>query len=220
MNLHELNLAKHQYQNDQVVLLPYLKTPGVFPDDLWPRIHARLMDDGTVSTIFPGMGMFSAQDLDRHMKRQPAVLYVIKPDTLVGFGWITQSEGPDGARKAAFGFAFFRSTWGTALVRDLCFLSLAWWFEELKIEILYGSLLKTNRMATNFSRNFGFKDVGDLPMFFVVGGKLVDGHLICLKKSDFMPRYEFHRSTWNEAAVSPAVRSNGKLHLEGKKQWA
>lgn len=213
MTIDDLNLKTHPYQNDEVLLLPYYQKGKAFPEDLFQRIHAQLISDAILDTIF--CGMTDAHDFKTwyaYISKKPVVLYIVKPDTLVGFGWAAESEGIDGARKMAFGFGFFRSAHGTQLVRDLCFLSLRWWFEELGANILYASSLKTNHMAVNFSRNFGFEYLCELPMFFLYGDKLVDGHLICLKRDDFRPIYEewlANRGTWKGLGG----KVNGAVHL-------
>lgn len=192
----------YQYQTDKVLLLPYKDHRHVFPDDLFVHLYAHMLKDQTLDTVFAGMPQVTLNRFVAYLSKQPVVIYLIKPNDVVGFGWITQSEGIDGARKASFGFTFFRKYWGTELVRDLCWLSLAWWFHELRVDILYATSLKKNRLAINFSRNFGFSHVGVLPMFFEKDGALVDGTLIYLKRSDFDPRYESWRMSHESVKVS------------------
>lgn len=185
----------YYYQTDKVILLPYKDHRDVFREDLLVHMYAQLLKDGTLDMVFAGMPNVTLNRFVSYLSKQPVVIYVIKPNNVVGFGWVTQAEGVDGARKGSFGFTFFRKYWGTEMVRDLCWLSLHWWFHVLKIDILYATSLRTNRLATNFSRNFGFSFIGVLPMFFEKQGRLVDGTLICLKKSDFDPHYEFWRQS-------------------------
>lgn len=190
MNLEDLNLRTHEYQTDRVVLLPYVKSK--FPPDLLARLHSRLIEDGTLETVFTGMR--DARDFEQwngYMSKQPIVLFVRKPDSIIGAGWVSEVQGVDNARKAAFGFWLYRSSWGTKEGHDLCRFALRWWFETFRIDILYATSLKTNRLAINFAlRRFGFRKLCDLPMFFTQGKSLVDGTLICLKKTDFDVVYE------------------------------
>jgi hypothetical protein len=193
MNISDLNLGSHPYQTAETILLPYIKSK--FAPDLMEQLHRRLIADDTLTTVFSGMP--NAHDFSAwhgYLSKLPVVLYVRKPDTILGAGWLAQAEGTAGQRKGAFGFWFFRSAWGTQYVRDLCWLSLRWWFEEMDTVILYATSLKTNRLAVNFSRNFGFCKLCDLPLFFLQGQKLVDATLIVLKKTDFDPLYEKWRS--------------------------
>lgn len=186
----EQRLAGHYYQTDKVILVPYLDHRKAFPEGFLASLYCQMAKDGTLETVFAGMPEVTLNRFVSYLSSHPVVVYMIKPNDVVGFGWITQSEGKDGARKASFGFTFFRKYWGTLLVRDLCWFSLRWWFHELNIDILYATLLSANRMATNFSRIFGFHKVGTLPMFFQKGDRLLDGTLICLKRDDFDPLYE------------------------------
>ena len=180
----------HYYQTDQVILLPYFDHRGAFPEDFLVHLYSQMMEDGLLETVFAGMSRVTLNKFVVYLSSHPTVIYIEKPGNVVGFGWVAQSEGIDGARKASFGFTFFRKYWATKRVRDLCWFSLRWWFTELKVDVLYATSLRSNRLATNFSRIFGFNRIGDLPMFFQKGDSLVDGTLICLKRYDFDPLYE------------------------------
>lgn len=193
MRLEDLNIGnreEHPYQTDSVVLMPYIKTR--FDPELMPRLHARLVADGTLRTVFSSMEDPEVyENWWGYMSKQPIVLFVRKPDTIIGAGWISQAEGKDGGRKAAFGFWVYRESWGTTEAHDLCRFALKWWFEVFRVDILYATSLKTNRLAVNFSRRrFGFQKLCDLPMFFPENGGLVDATLICLKKTDFDVVYD------------------------------
>ncbi len=197
LKISDLNLADFKYQTEEVILLPFSgKYRYLFPSDLLAKLHGRLVADETLAQVFAGMN--DREDVDKwvpYMDKQPIVLYIEKPGTVTGFGWITESQGIDGARKAAFGFWFVKQAWGTQRVRDLCWLSLRWWFEELNVNILYATSIRANRMAVNFSRIFGFKYLCLLPMFFVQNGKMDDAHLICLKREDFRPKFDLWRES-------------------------
>jgi len=190
VNLNDLNLSTHEFQTDRVILLPYVKSK--FHPELLQQLHWRLIEDGTLETVFSGMT--NAADFDNwrgYMDKQPIVLFVRKPDVIIGAGWVSEVQGIDGARKGAFGFWIYRTSWGTQEGHDLCRFALKWWFETFKIDILFATSLKTNRLAINFARRrFGFQKLCDLPMFFTQGNRLVDATLICLKKDDFDVVYD------------------------------
>lgn len=207
MNLSDLSLGSHEYQTPEVILLPYLKSK--FPPDFLERLHRQLIKDNILKTVYTGMP--DAEDFSAwkaYMEKQPIVLYIIKPDRLVGYGWLSEVQGVPGQRKGAFGFLFFREAWGTKFVRDLCWLSLRWWFHELDTAILFATSLKTNKLAVNFSRIFGFQKIGDLPMFFLQDGRLVDAVLIYLKKTDFDVVYDRWRSGIPENKLQARAKSN------------
>jgi RimJ/RimL family protein N-acetyltransferase len=218
LKITDLNLDDFEYQTEQVLLLPYNgKFKDLFPPDLFHRLHARLIQDGTLWKVFPGF--YECDNVDKwvqYVQKQPVVLYIVKPNEVVGFGWITEVQGVDGARKAAFGFWFVRKAWGTQLVRDICWFSLQWWFKELKIDVLYATSLRTNKLAINFSKNFGFEFLCHLPMFFGMGGRLVDATLICLKRDSFTPRFEFWRDN-REVTKPVGIKPNGGLHLPAER---
>lgn len=195
----------HYYQTDKVILLPYIDHRQAFPDGFLVNLYEQMKADGLLETVFAGMSDVTCNKFVSYLSTHPMVVYIIKEEmNCVGFGWVAQSEGITGARKGSFGFTFFRKYWGTQMVRDLCWLSLRWWFHELKIDVLYATSLRTNRLATNFSRIFGFEKIGNLPMFFQKGDKLVDGTLICLKKTNF----DFLYDAWYQSQESSKVSGN------------
>lgn len=197
--------ANHPYRTDKVLLLPYLDSQQVFPEDFLVRLYRQTRDEGLIETVFAGTPNFNLNRFISFMSARPIVLYIQHPNDVAGYGFISQSEGVDGARKAAFGFLFFKKYRGTVHVRDLCTLSLAWWFYELNTDILYATSLKTNRLAWNFAKKvFGFTFLCDLPMFFCDGGRLADAVLMCLKREDFTPQY----NRWKQMQAFKQVPSN------------
>ncbi len=74
---------------------------------------------------------------------------------------------------ATFGFNFFKEYWGKEEIRDLVMLGLAYWFRELKVDVLHGITLEDNFLARNFSRRFGFLDVCVIQNFCIVKGSYV-----------------------------------------------
>ena len=183
-------VLEYPYQTDKVVLLPYSeKHVAVFPEDFLGRLYFRLQEEHTLHRIFPGMQMNHMSAFVTYMsKMKGLVICCIKTETKpepVGFGWLPEVDGVDGARKAAVGFGFFRRAWGTPELRSLSRMMLWNWHHDLKIDMLFGCTLRTNALAKKIAYEMGFELVGDIPMFYVQNGKLLDATLLALSKPKF-----------------------------------
>ena len=79
-----------------------------------------------------------------------------------GLGWLnsfTVLHGKSDWRKAELGEAFFRGV-GMHETEQFGRLMLTWAFDELKMDVLFGSTPEPNRAAVLFARRMGFKMIG------------------------------------------------------------
>lgn len=188
--------AGWKYQTPRSVLVPYnANQKAFFPEMFLPALYGRLKEDDLLSVTFPGDSMDHLNKFVSYFTdvRHPLLIGNIVTDGVVGeqagVGWICESAGSDGARKASFGFVFFRKFWGTVEARELSWFMLAWWFHELNIDILYGTGLLSNGLARNFAQNFGFTHLCTLPKFFYGKSELHDASLSCLERPTFDERF-------------------------------
>jgi hypothetical protein len=185
--------ADWPYQNRETVLLLYSqKHTDVFPETFLVSLYFRLKEDGLLDIIFPGMEMNHLNQFVSYMSKVQGfcVCCLKNPDGApkpVGLGWITEVQGPMWQRRGAFGFGFYKEVWGRWAHADLSMMMLRYWFEEMGFAVLYGTTL--NPVAKNYSKRFGFKQIGILPKFFVRNGMMTDGHLISLEKPEFHRYY-------------------------------
>jgi RimJ/RimL family protein N-acetyltransferase len=187
-----------QYQTDRVVIVPYDKARSVFPPEFLGRLYFETKNEGLFKTVFPEWPDPTFNEFIAYLNNRPLLLYCIKQPEgkehlVAGYGFIEESSGSPENRKASFGFMIFKKYRGTKEVRELIWECLRFWFQELSIQVLYGTSLRSNRVATNFSRQFGFKELCVLPGFFLCGEERQDGRLVCLERMDFMKLYEQHR---------------------------
>ena len=190
-----------EYQTAKAILVPYCQNnTEFFREEFIATLYFRLRDEGTISTIFPGSRISHMNDFVAMMRG--AIGFVVPCLKVegkvvpVGLGWLPEVDGIDGARKAMLGFGFFKEMWASRekvqLHVDLSFLMLAYWFQECKVDIIYGTTL--NPKARNYSRRFGFSKPYVLPKFFCQDGKLVPATLIHLERETFFPYYRQWRS--------------------------
>lgn len=188
-----------EWQNHRAVILPYVESNlAVFPEDFLARMYYRLKAEGTLAMSFPGMDVAHLNKFISYMS-SPRLGFVIcclktpKKPHPVGWGFLTECDGPEGGRKASFGFGFFKEIHGRREHVDLSMFMLGYWFKEFQIDQLYGTTL--NPLALNYSKRFGFERLCVLPKFF--SGR--DANLITLTPETFLPYY----SSWKMAATPP-----------------
>lgn len=177
------------YQDENVLLVPYVDgTPcPYFNENFLFWLHSRCKADNLLDILFPGMPAMTVAKFVGYLSGRPIMVGFRKSDLeVLGFGFLMEVEGKDGARKATVGFCFFRKWWGSSLIRDISRITLRWWFCEAKITILFGSTLWRNRLAWRFARGLGFESVGRVPMFFCKNGILEDMHFVYLTADRFL----------------------------------
>ena len=187
-------LLSWPYQTERAILVPYSgEAKKQFSQDFLCQQYVRLLREDILDTVFPEGPITLNQFIAYCLEKPVQVLCKNDVQTGVlpvcGFGWLYDWAGPEGARMSKVGFAFYREYWGTPLVRELGDLLLRWWLNECKVDVLYGTMLKTNRLALNFSQRFGFKELCVLPSFFFRDGKRIDGRLVCLERENYRPYY-------------------------------
>jgi hypothetical protein len=201
-----LNLESWAYQTPNAVMVPYrAAATSFYPEDFLVSLYYRLVEQDLLTVIFPGMAISHLNKFINFMSTHACVICFTKDGNRItdtaGFGYIPETDGVDGARKASFGFGFFREHHATQEARTLSWFMLAFWLIELKIDVLFGTTLKSNGLARNFSLNFGFKNHVDIPKLFFREDELQDATVMLLEKEDFIPRYESWRETWEAAEV-------------------
>ncbi len=216
MTDNSLNTSDWAYQTQDVIMVPYREDGNrFFPETFMVSLYQRMQQQDLVNLIFPGMGITHLHKFIAFVNTHPFLVgFVRNPATgeivdTAGFGYITESDGVDGARKAAFGFGFFKEWHGTKEVRSLGWFFLAFWMKNLKIDVLFGMTLKANRLARNFSYNFGFRGHADIPKLFFRNGELQDATIMYLLREDFDPLFDQWREEYVYQPGEEAVAVGG-----------
>jgi RimJ/RimL family protein N-acetyltransferase len=66
---------------------------------------------------------------------------------------------------------------------------------DLRINVIYGIQVVSNYPARNFALRLGFREVGILPKYHYIDGRLEDARVLMLVDEDYLPG--FYR--WKEA---------------------
>lgn len=196
-------IKNYPYQNHRCVILPYdEKQTWLFPEEFLGRVYMRLKSEGLLAVSFPAMDMSHLNRFISYVSNIKLGFYIcclktIKKPHPVGWGYLTEVDGLEGARKASFAFGYFREIHGRREHIDLDMFLLRAWFSEFKIDQLYGTTL--NPLALNYSKRFGFQRLCVLPKFF--SGK--PASLITLTPETFKTYYD----AWQISSTPPPVEA-------------
>ena len=189
------------YQTPALAVVPYMPGTPVYLDNTLPYLYGKTRDEGKLPLVFQEDGFNLGKFVAFFEKRQTmqCLCHVDDEKNLlpVGYAWVDTPSGVDGARGVICGFCFFKEARRTS--RDLGRLGLAYWFEDLKIDIVHGVILEQNTPAVNYAKKLGFKPVAYVPKWRYVGGFLTGVHVLQLEKNDFMGG--FHEWFSNQKAV-------------------
>lgn len=193
----EIQAARPEtYSTDRVFLLPYSPSQPPFCSaegelqDMLSYLYKRTKDDGLLDVLFTGMEPPSKDRFIHMLWPKPMVVAFLRKDDgaapeAIGYGWLMEIEGDPGTRKANFGFTMFKQYWGTEEIRDAAKLSLRWWFEEMRCDVLFGPTLRRNLLAQHFAEEMGFRKVAEIPMFFCGSNGLETCVLVSMTKEEF-----------------------------------
>lgn len=176
------------YQNERVALIPYASQWPVFPDGLLGHLYLRTKQDKRLELVFDHGINFDKFVTYLSKKSLALQIYCLKTeDQLIpcGYCWVDDFAGAEGARRAMFGLCFFKEYRGRPEVAELGWLSLAYWFRELHIDVLYGITMASNLQALLFARRFSFTTIGTCPRFLYRQGELTDAKVVLLERERF-----------------------------------
>ena len=186
------------YGTKTLQVCPYMKGTPVYLDETLPFLYRQTRQEQKIEQTFCGddfnLGQFVA------FFEKLGVMQVLceveensrlKP---VGYSWMSNPHGIDGARSAACGFCFFGNASKRSSARDLARLAIAYGIIDLKINVGHGIQLASNVQAQNFARRVGFKFVGTVPKYHYFRGELVDASIMVVEDVDFLPKFEEWKS--------------------------
>ena len=180
------------YGTKSLQVCPYMPGTPVYRDNTLPFLYEKTKEEGKMTTVFCGDDLNLEKFITFFVKRQTMqVLCKVRPNkTLipVGYCWVDNPVGVDGARSVTCGFCFFKE--GIRVCVDLGRLGLAYWFEDLKIDVVHGILLESNDPGMRYALRLGFLDWGVVPDRHCLNGTLVGARIMIRWGSQFMAEFQ------------------------------
>jgi hypothetical protein len=182
------------YQTEALGVFPYMPGTPVYRDGMLPFLYTKAREAGKIEMIFCGDDLNMDAFVDFfHKRKTMQVLGRIEEDKTirpVGFSWLDNPVGVDGARAALCGFGFFDDAGKTSDARDLGRLGLAYWMVAMKVDVIHGIMLESNIAAKNFAEHLGFKQVAIVPKRHFHNGALEGARVTMIEKNDYLPGFE------------------------------
>jgi RimJ/RimL family protein N-acetyltransferase len=182
-----------EYQTDRALIVPYVPSePSYkFPEEFLAGLYLQTRNEGLLRRTFPGQGdqhKYSMNWFISYFYGRTMIIPMIKPGEVTGFAWMYDMDVGN-FRKGSVGVCFFRKYWGDDIITDLARLGLKWFFKELGLYTIYGTIAGWNRVSMRFGKRLGFEPCGCLPRFFLnPDGSVSDNHLVVLKREEFLGR--------------------------------
>jgi Acetyltransferase (GNAT) domain len=185
----KLESWKHQDEH-AFLLIGTRQTYGPVLEKILVASYLQMEKDGTVHASLTGMDMNLTKFLGLFDRRQVLIGLEKETNKVVGLGWLWAVEGQPPATKASIAYCFFKEFWGGQAIKSLARLSIDFWFNELGVNVLFGSIVDSNRLALRFCKNLGFKTIIDVPYMFSTQGAFEHGMLVIQTKEEWLKRAE------------------------------
>ena len=181
------------YGTKNLQVCPFMDGTPVYLDGMLPHLYYKTREENNIATTFCGqdktLGQFVAYF--EALKTLQVCCEVEEEGKLVpvGFTWVANPYGVDGARAAQPGMCFFGGAGKRGTAQSLAKLALAYAMVALRINVLLGEQVYSNYAARNFALRLGFKEVARIPNRHVIDGRFEDGRVVMLKDEDFLPKF-------------------------------
>lgn len=193
------------YQVEGLAVVPYMRGTPVWRDGVLPDLYRMTRDEGKIETVFCGDNFNMDQFVTYFEKRKTMqILCKVEDDKTLkpaGYCWVDLPRGVDGAKAVMSGFCFFDEY--VRIAHDLGRLGVAYWFQDLLVDVIHGVLLESNEAGAHYAEMLGFHEVAIVPKYHYYHGELVNARVVMLEKDDFMPSFNewFEKQTAEQIPV-------------------
>lgn len=181
-----------QSQENNLVVLPYDPSAGVYTEDALVTLYNRLKIEGLYDIVFhenPNMSLLRFMNFFS----DPSCLLQICSTTdgqkfvdTAGMSWVCELTSCDGVLNRAVGsFVFFKDYQKPIYTDPFGEEILKYWFEVLGIHTVVGVTPSRNLAARAYVRRLGFKEVGIAESYTSLGGKVDDGVMNIMTRDRF-----------------------------------
>lgn len=182
------------YGTKDLQLVPHMPGTPIYKDGAVSLLYYQTRNEGKLKTVFCGDELNHDQFVAYFEKRKTLQVLCrvednkdLKPR---GYCWVDNPKGVDGARAAMCGFCFFGDATEDSAARDLGMLGLAYWFNDLKIDVIHGIMLASNIPGRNFAQKLGFRECAIVPDYHYVDGHLAGARVMVCYESEWWPTFE------------------------------
>lgn len=185
-----------KYMTKNAAVVPFSKGTVVYVDGMLSTLYYKTKERGFLKLTMCGDEPNHDQFI-RMFEESKKVLQVLcevenqgTPEEQchpVGYAWVEVPKGVDGERAAMCGFCFFKRS---RYMYDLGMLGIYYWMDGLKINVIHGVMLESNRPAKRFAEKLGFVTTAVVPKFHYLDSKLVWAREMMVEDNDFLRVFE------------------------------
>lgn len=160
-------------------------------DELVAAVFLRAVSDGDVDVVWHNgrPGLREVLDWNRS---QDCILFGCLLSTsgnekldIAGLGWANKISSVGDRRRAEVGMYFLRPYQNGYIPFRFAVQMLDWGFENLKIDIFFGTIPTPNKQAIKFSTRLGFREIAVLPWWEAWNGQAVDSYLCAVTRAEW-----------------------------------
>lgn len=161
----------------------------VVEDDLLAYMYLRLLNDGGLKKFYHESQPTVTEFIRQQSHARTLGCFEVKkglPPVIVGLGFadpisIVRTKTGN-LIKAETGMVFLR---GAERTVDFGRMMLKWAFDELQLDVAYGTTPSLNRLALAYREKLGFKTVGELPLYTVYNGTPCSALISAVTRDEF-----------------------------------
>lgn len=186
-------VPKFQFVRDELMLLPYFPTVGVYKADTLLKLYDRLHEEDLWSVVFhenPEMSLNQFVGFFNETSNLLQILSIVEGDNILdtaGMAWVSGLVDCAGALVRGHGsFVFFRNWQKPHYTDRFAKIILEYWFTALNLDLVMGVTPTKNRAALAFVKRNGFETIGYAKDFTSFDGKPDDAVISVMHKKEFL----------------------------------
>lgn len=175
-----------EYQTDDSIIVPYVggMASDYFPEDFLVRLYFKLRKDDTLRRTLPDEAVNTLSSFVSYFAGKTMIACYKKGaemNELAGMVWLYDFHGTT-TKRASIGVFFFREYWGQDVIYEMGKIALRWFFKELNLTVILGTIAKWNRLSIRYGKMMGFEVCGVIPRFFLKEDVSTDMVMVALRR--------------------------------------
>jgi len=178
---------------------PFMLTPyagEVYTPDVLVQVFNRLKTEGLYPIVFhdnPNQNLLEFMNFFSHPMTALSAIMIIDNDQIqdiAAIGWLSGLESyADKRQRALASFCVFKDYQHPNLTSQMARLQFRYWFEHLRMDILIGMTPANNRLAVQFTKRIGFRELCRIPNYSAYLGKVSDTVVTMMDREQYCTRY-------------------------------
>jgi hypothetical protein len=187
-----MNEKHYDWMREPFLLSPFLlDETGIYKSEVLVSLYDRLKHEDLYADVFhdnPNMGFYGFMNFFN----SPGVLLQIISHMengvvvdIAAMSWIVGIEKYVNRIKSVASFVVFKDYQNPRLTNIMAKLTLGYWFNELKMDIIIGMTPSLNKLAVRFTKRIGFQELFRIPNYTSLRNQICD----CVISMIDSPRY-------------------------------